>query len=218
MLLNCGVGEDSWVPSNARRSNQSIQEEISPEYSLEAETPVLGPLLVKNWLIGKDPDAGKGWKQEEKGMTEDEMVGEHHQLNGHEFEQAPGVGDGQGSLACCNPWGCKDSDATEQLNWTELTVLGPTICAGVLCESPEGGNEDGMKLSLYGECWLWAVGECCWEEGETWGLQHNACFSLLFVSLLSGNSTLTQDGTDAPKSFQLMPSDHWKDSTEAVLI
>ena len=86
----------------------------------EAETPVLWPSDVKNWLIGKDPDAGKDWRQEEKGMTEDEMVGWHHQLNGHEFEQAQGVGDGQGSLGCCSPWGRKEVDTTERLNWTEL--------------------------------------------------------------------------------------------------
>ena len=84
----------------------------------EAETPILWPPDVKNWLIRKDPDAGKGWWQEEKGTTEDEMVGWHHQLNGYEFEQAPGAGDGQGSLACCSPWGHKQSDMTEQLNWT----------------------------------------------------------------------------------------------------
>ena len=84
----------------------------------EAETPILWPPDVKNWLTGKDPDAGKGWQQEEKGTTEDEMVGWHHQLDGYEFEQDPGAGDGQGSLACCSPWGCKQSDMTEQLNWT----------------------------------------------------------------------------------------------------
>ena len=83
----------------------------------EVETPILWPPDVKNWLIGKDPDAGQDQRQEEKKMTEDEMVGWHHQLKGHEFEQAPGVGDGQGSLACCSPWGHKESDTTEQLNW-----------------------------------------------------------------------------------------------------
>ena len=85
----------------------------------EAETPILSPPDAKNWLIGKDPDAGKDWRQEEKGMTEDEMVRWHHQLNGQEFEQTPGVGGGQGSLACCSPWGRKESDTTEQLNWRE---------------------------------------------------------------------------------------------------
>ena len=81
-------------------------------------TSILWPPDVKKWLIGKDPDAGKDWRQE-KETTEDEMVGWHRQLNGHEFEQALGVGDGQGSLACCSPWGRKESDTTERLNWTE---------------------------------------------------------------------------------------------------
>ena len=80
----------------------------------EAEAPILWPPDVKNWLIGKDPDAGKG--QEEKGTTEDEMVGWHYQLDGHEFEQALKIGDGQGGLACCSPWGRKQSDTTEGLN------------------------------------------------------------------------------------------------------
>ena len=85
----------------------------------EAETPVLWPLDVKNWLIRKDTDAGKHWRQEEKGTIEDEMAGWHHRLNGHEFEWTPGVGDGQGGLVCCSPWGRKESDMTEWLNWTE---------------------------------------------------------------------------------------------------
>ena len=85
----------------------------------EAETSILWPPDVKNWLIGKDPDAGKDWRQREKGTTEDKMVGWHHQLNGHEFESTPGVGNGQGGLVCCSPWGCKESDMTERLNWTE---------------------------------------------------------------------------------------------------
>ena len=89
----------------------------------KAEAPNLWPPDVKNRLIRKPPDAGKGWRQEEKGMTEDEMVEWHHQLDGHEFEQAPGVGDGQGSLVCCSPWGCKESDTTERLNWTDWSFL-----------------------------------------------------------------------------------------------
>ena len=83
----------------------------------EADTPILWPPDVKNWLIGKVPDSGKDWRQQEKGTTEDEMAGWHH---GHEFEQALGVGDGQGSLACCSP-GCKESDMTEWLNWSETS-------------------------------------------------------------------------------------------------
>ena len=82
----------------------------------EAEAPILWPHDVKNWLIRKDPDTGKDWRQEEKGTTKDEMVGWHHWLNGHEFEQAQGDGEGHGSLACCRPWGSKELDMTEQLN------------------------------------------------------------------------------------------------------
>ena len=86
----------------------------------KVKAPILWPSDVKNWLIGKDPDAGKDWRQEEKRTTECQMVGWHHQPYGHESEQAPGVGDGQGSLVCCSPWGCKELDTCEWLNWTEL--------------------------------------------------------------------------------------------------
>ena len=87
---------------------------------VEAEAPVIWPPHAKSWLAGKHPDAGKDWGQEEKGMTEDEMVGWHHWLDEHEFDQAPGVADGQGSLVCFSPWGCKESYMTElltELNW-----------------------------------------------------------------------------------------------------
>ena len=114
------------VPWTARRSNQSTLKEISPEYSLEwlteAETPVLWPPDAKSWLIWKDPDARKDWRWEEEGMTVDEMVGWHHWRDGHEFEQALGVGDGQGSLACYS-LGWKESDTTEQVNW-HVTLSG----------------------------------------------------------------------------------------------
>ena len=80
---------------------------------VEAETPILWPPDAKSWFIWKDPDAGKDWRWEEKGTTEDEMVGWHHWLNGHEFKWTPGVGDGQGGLACCSPWGHKESDTTK---------------------------------------------------------------------------------------------------------
>ena len=107
------------VPWTARRSKQSIRKEISSEYSLEGlmlKLPILWPPDVKSRLIRIDPDAGKDWRQEEKGTTQDKMVGWHHQLNGHEFEQAPVDGEGQGSLVCCSPWGCRVGDnwATEQ--------------------------------------------------------------------------------------------------------
>ena len=86
----------------------------------QAETPVLWPPHAKSWLIGKDSDAGRDWGQQEKGMTEDEMAGWHQWLDGCESEWTPGVGDGQGGLACCNSWGHKESDTTERLNWAEL--------------------------------------------------------------------------------------------------
>ena len=85
----------------------------------DAEAPILWPPEAKNWLIGKDPDAGKDRRQE-KGMTEDEMVGWHHQLHGHRFGWTLGVGDGQWGLVCYSSWGHKESDRTERLNWTEL--------------------------------------------------------------------------------------------------
>ena len=87
------------------------------------ETPILWPPDAKNWLIWKDLDARKDWKREEKGMTEDEIVGWHHPLDGHGFGWTLGVGDGQGGLACCSPWGRKESDMTEWMNWTELNSL-----------------------------------------------------------------------------------------------
>ena len=89
----------------------------------KAETPVLWPSDLKSWLIRKDPNAGKDWRHEEKGTTEDEMIGWHHWLDGHEFEQALGVGDGQGSLACHSPRGRKEWDMTEWLNWTAQDLI-----------------------------------------------------------------------------------------------
>ena len=128
--------KESWVPKNwcfwtvLEKTLESPLDwkEIQPvnpkginlEYS-KAGTPILRPPDAKNWLIGKDPDDGKNWMWEEKRTTEDEMVGMHNWLNGHEFEQALGVGNGQGSLACCSPWGHKESDMTEQLNWLNWT-------------------------------------------------------------------------------------------------
>ena len=116
------------VPWTARRSNQSVVNEISSEYSLEGlmlkvKLPILWPHDAKNWLIWKDHDAGKDWRWEKR-TTEDEMNEWHHWLNGHEFEETPGVGDGQGGLACCGPWGCKESGTTEWLKWTEMRTGG----------------------------------------------------------------------------------------------
>ena len=100
-------GDQSWV--FIRRTDAKV------------ETPILWPHQAKCWLIVKDPDAGRDWGQEEKGTTEDEMAGWHHQLDGHEFGWTAGVGDGQGGLACCNSWGCKELDTTEWMNWTETS-------------------------------------------------------------------------------------------------
>ena len=109
---------------DARISNQSIPKEINPKYSLEGLM-----LKLKLQYFGhpckelthwKDPDVGRDWGQEEKGMTEDDIAGWHHRLNGHEFEWTPGVGDGQGGLACCDSWGRKELDMTERQNWTKL--------------------------------------------------------------------------------------------------
>ena len=110
------AGEDSWDKPVHPKGNQSWI--VIGRTDTETEAPILWPPDARNWLTGKDPDAGKDWSQ--KGRTENEMVGWHHWLDGHEFEQAPGVGDGQGSLACCSVWGQKELEITEQLNWTEL--------------------------------------------------------------------------------------------------
>ena len=120
MLLNYGVGKDSRVPWTARRSNQWNLKEINSECLLEVlmlklKLQYFGHLM-QSQLIGKDPDAGKDWRQKEKGITEDEMIGWHHRLNGLEFEQTSEDSEGQGSLACCSPWGRKELDTTERLN------------------------------------------------------------------------------------------------------
>ena len=117
-MINC-----TWhIPLINPKGNQSWI--FIGRIDAEAETPILWPLDVKNWLIRRDSDAGQDWRQEEKGTTEDEVVGWHHWLDGPKFEQAPGVADGQGGLACCSPWGHKKSDRTEPLNWTEVCIWG----------------------------------------------------------------------------------------------
>ena len=125
MLLNCGVREDP-LDSLGCKEIQPVHPKGNQSgifigrTDVEAGTPLLWPPDVKNWLIWKHHDAGKDWRWEKKGTTEEEEVGWHHRLNGHEFEWTPGVGDGHGGLVCCSPWGHKQSDTTERLNWTEL--------------------------------------------------------------------------------------------------
>ena len=123
LRIDAYIREDSWEslglqgnPTSPSWRNSVLK--FIGRADVEAEIPILWSPNEKNWLIWKDPDAGKDWRQEEKGTTKDEMVRWHHQLDGHEFEQAPGVGDGQGSLACCSPWSLKELDTTEWLNWT----------------------------------------------------------------------------------------------------
>ena len=136
---------ESWVPNNWYFSTVVLEKtlespldckEIQPVHSKEnqswifigrtdakAETPILWPPHAKSWLIGKDSDAGRDWGQEEKGMTEDEMAGWHHRLDAHEFEWTPGVGDGQGGLACCDSWGRRvRHDWSKELNWTDTPI------------------------------------------------------------------------------------------------
>ena len=113
MLLNCGVREDSWESLGQQGSQSWI---FIGRTDAEAEALILWPPDAKSQLIRKDPDAGKDWRQKEKGTKEDEMIGWHHWLNGCEFEQTQGDSEGQGSLACCSPWGCKELDMTEWLN------------------------------------------------------------------------------------------------------
>ena len=133
---------------------------------------------VKSWLIGKDPDAGRDWGQEEKGMTEDEMAGLHHLLDTHEFGWTPGVGDGQGGLACCNSRGHKESDMTEQLNWTEtlfrsyLHYSHREVSGFSLCENlsklgairrrvkRQWWWNQGMQCSLVGQIGWWGMNRC----------------------------------------------------------
>ena len=139
--LDC---EESWAPKNwcfwtvmLEKALESPLDckEIQPVHSegdqswvfigrtdVEAETLILWPPDAKTWLIWKDPDAGKSWGQEEKGMTEDKMVGWHHWLSGHGFGWTPGVGDGQRGLAFCDSWGCKELDTNKWLNWIETEV------------------------------------------------------------------------------------------------
>ena len=124
MLLTCRVGVTLESPLDSKeiqpvhpKGNQSWI--VFGRIDAEAEAPILWPPDAKSWLIGKDSDAGRDWGQEEKGMTEDEMAGWHHWLNGYEFEWTPGVGDGQGGLVCCDSWGYKELDTTERLTWAD---------------------------------------------------------------------------------------------------
>ena len=143
----------------------------------EAEAPIFWLPEAKTWLIRKNADAGKDWRQEETGTTESEMVGWHHQLNGLEFEQAPGDGEGKGSLACCSPWGCKESDTTERLNNNSqalpilyspcMTHCSPSALEGIwvtpIKSSSHYNNFHFTPITSWQgqECWIWnRAGPC----------------------------------------------------------
>ena len=144
----------------ARRSKQSILKEISPGCSLEGmmlklKLQYFGHLM-RRIDIGKDSDAGRDWGHEEKGTTEDEMAGWHHWLNGREFEWTPGVGDGQGGLICCNSWGRKESDTTEQLNWTGKDIL----------DFPVDSVVKNLPVSVGDMCLISELGRCPGEGND----------------------------------------------------
>ena len=161
------------IPWIARRFNQFILKEINPEYSLEAEAeaPLLWEPDVKSRLIGKAPDAAKHWRWEAKRVTEDEMVGWHHHLNGHEVGQTPRDGGGQESLACCSPWGRKESDMTWQLNnqWENsawLEEIKDIICRSkwrvprelwlVIYKTNKGylSKSDGKRMNVFQDAFI----------------------------------------------------------------
>ena len=179
MLLNCGVGEDSWESLGLQGDGlQPVHPKGDQSWvfigrtDAKAETPVLWPPHVKSWLTGKDSDAGRDWGQEEKGTPEDEMAGWHHLLDGHEFEWTPGVGDGQGGLACCDSWGRKELDTTEWLNWTESRSASGSF--NFFC------NCFLLTLSYS----LWKSVECYWcSESSRWCAMVLVCFRLLCWAL-----------------------------------
>ena len=164
MVLNCGVGEDSWeslglqeIQTVYPKGDQSRV--FTGRTDVEAETPILWPTDVKSWLIWKDPDAGKDWGQEEKGTTEDEMVGWHHRLNDHGFSWTPGVGNGQAGLACCGSRGHKELETTEWLNWTELEIFSYHFMeSGFSLSLFLAAPCDLQDLSSLVKDWTWAQG------------------------------------------------------------
>ena len=159
MLLNC-VLEKTLESSLDCKGIQPVHSKGDQSWvfigrnDAKAETPVLWPPHANSWLIGKDSDAGRDWGQEEKGTTKDEMAGWHHWLDAHEFVWTLWVGDGQGGLVCCDSWGCKESDTTEQLNWTELQGLAIM----------RFGQWLGVRNRVW---WGWGLSMAEWEGSQT---------------------------------------------------
>ena len=148
------------VPWTARTSNQSILKEISPGCSLEGMMLKLKLQYFGHFMRRVDSlentDAGRDWGQEEKGMTEDEMAGWHHWLDGHESEWTRGVGDGQGGLACCDSWGHKEPGTTEWLNWlTDSLITWDIKSRGNRLEKSNGGKKREHESNPTCHCWLW---------------------------------------------------------------
>ena len=173
MLSNCGVREDSWKSLDCKRikpihlkGNQLWI--FIARTDAEAEAAILWPPDGKSQFIRKDPDAGKDWRQEEKGTTEDKMVWWHHQLNGHEFEQALGVGDGQGSLVCCSPWGRKELDTTERLefNWIFPWYLDGNV-VGLLGSKVLSARQYRATYYYIG-FWIWVTAYLVSSQPENW--------------------------------------------------
>ena len=207
--LNC---EEGWAPKNwcfwtvvLKKTLESPLDckEIQPVHSegdqpwdffgrtdAKAETPVLWPPHEESWLIGKDFDAGKDWGQEENGMTEDEMAGWHHWLDGHESEWTPGVGDGQGGLACCDSWGHKESVTTERLNWTELITdrrcnkIGAQKELKIVVEFKQERIHllAGIRIWLIGTAAI-SVGPCRWVEDNSGKKYWSYILKILNISL-----------------------------------
>ena len=143
---------------------------------VKAETPIVWPPHAKSWLIGKDSDARRDWGQEEKGMTEDEMAGWHHWLDGRAFEWTLGVGDGQGGLACCNSWGRKESDMTEQLNWTDTIYWSYLVVQKV------------KNLPAMRETWIWPLD---WEHALEEGMAFHSSILAWIIPMDRGASQAT---------------------------
>ena len=143
---------------------------------------ILWPPDAKNWLIRKDPDAGKDWSQEDKGTTDDEMVGWHHWLDGHEFELALGVGDEQGSLPCCSPWGLKESDMTEQMNWTTSM-----------------GDECNCPINIFFSTTLLGNWEEDWPFPVLWPLLvFQICWRIEYNTLMTSSFRVLNSSTEIP--------------------